>query len=337
MSSHIRSGLAAALVQAAVAVAVPESVAADAASANSVANSLKICLRDHEGFRDGPRAADLATAVEVAPGPRWTVTPIGDGLFRLTGSSDPTVIDIKVPDVAGSAHCLAFGAKMQPGDAPLVADRFVELGYIQGFVAAEPAEGMSRRYVMPGLPFQMELVSYEAEGFGQVVGLTFAGVTGPQEARKLADAGQVAPETALAFLGWTLQTCIQTFGNTESMRAALEAGGFEFGHADGRQEQFTYFLPDNSVSATVGSYTCNIDTNQVGVGRSVPQATSVLNQSMPGQFQQNERSTGGCIGYYRRSGGDQGPLNIYVGDLANGRGQSCVEDGTTRIRFEIPG
>ncbi len=171
-------------------------------SANSIANDLKICLRDTQGFRGGAQLANLQTTVNLPPSRRWVQTQAGPGVYRLTNPRDPLFIEIKLPDGTGNGHCFALAPSLSAEMAAAAADRFVELGFMDGLTPGPSGNGVYRRYVREGLPFQMELVAFEAQGFGAAVGLSFAGVM-PENLEKRALAAQPAPvaaQNAAAFI-----------------------------------------------------------------------------------------------------------------------------------------
>ncbi len=305
----------------------------------SVANSLRICLLEKGGFRDAPRAANLQASVAVAPGPRWNVSEIAPGVFRLTSHIDPIIVEIKLPDAYGNGHCLAFGGGLTPDDAAKAADTYVEFGFGRGLQPVNGGNGVLRRYQHPGLDFGYELVAYQAPGIGPVVGLAFTNVTGGAPRKQALSAGdaRVSPREVRFTLAWAAATCAATLGNEARIKAAFESGGFKFSHATGASApQSTYFDLGNAISAKVSSYSCEIDTRYVGAGDAAAQVEIGLNQKMPGQFRRSAPSYGSCATFIRNSGAGS-PLNIYVSSLPTGQQRTCVQDGTSRVQFEIPG
>ncbi len=304
----------------------------------SAANELRVCLWDRDGsLRTAPRAGELAGGVAYfQSSPHFAITEIATGTYRVTRRKPSGLsVDLKLPDGAGQASCLLFGLKLQPGDAARTADKFVELGFLQGFVPAQPGAGLDRRYVAQGLPFAMELVAYDAPGFGQVVGLMLSGLNRVAPSRQLTSAQPgFARDTIRAFAAWTLQTCVNHLLDAPTLRKALEDAGFVYGWPAGsRQSRHVYFLPDNSLSVTVGSGSCDIKTNYMGGREAAALTHETLTRAFPGGFRAN---TSGATGCARHIGTNRLQI-IYVYSLKGGRGSGCLEDGTSLITFEIPG
>ena len=305
----------------------------------SVANSLRICLLEKGGFRDAPRAADLQASVAVAPGPRWNVSEIAPGVFRLTSHLDPIIVEIKLPDAGGSGHCLAFGGGLTPQDAIKAADTYVEFGFGRGLQPMNATNGALRRYHHPGLDFGYELVAYEAPGIGPVVGLAFTNVTANRPQKRSLSAGdpKVSRQNVARVLGWATAACAVSLGNDARIKQIFEGGGFEFGHGTGnRPPNSVYFYPDNSVSAKVAGAICEIDTRYLSGMDAVSAVGAALSQHLPGQFRNNGGTSGNCATFSRNPGAG-GPLVITVSSLPPDRRTSCTPDGTARVQFVIPG
>lgn len=305
----------------------------------SVANSLRICLLEKGGFRDAPRAADLQASVAVAPGPRWNVTEIAPGVFRLSSHIDPIIVEIKLPDASGSGHCLAFGGGLTPEDAAKAADTYVEFGFGRGLQPVAAGNGVLRRYQHPGLDFTYELVAYVAPNVGPIVGLAFTNVTANRPEKRALSAGdaRVSRQNVATILGWATAACALTLGDEARTRQTFEGGGFEFGHGTGgNSPRSIYFYPDNSVSADVAGFMCNIDTRYIDGGEAAAIVQAALDQHLPGQFLRGSFSPDACATFTRNYGTGT-PLVIYVSSLPPDRGRSCARDGTTRIQFEVPG
>ena len=305
----------------------------------SVANSLRICLLEKGGFRDAPRAADLQASVAVAPGPRWNVTEIATGVFRLTSHIDPIIVEIKLPDANGNGHCLAFGGGLTPGDAAKAADTYVEFGFGRGLEPVPPSNGVLRRFQHPGLEFGYELLAYEAPVIGPIVGLAFTNVSAnrPVKRELTGRDPQVSQQNVRTLLGWTTAVCALTLGDAARTKQTLEGGGFEFGHGSGGSSpRSTYFYPDNSISAEVASYMCEIGSRYLSGPDAVDVVMAALNQHLPGQFTMRGASREICA-TFSRNPGTGGPLVIYVSSWSTDSRRHCANDGTTRIQFEIPG
>ncbi|WP_144389781.1 hypothetical protein [Phaeobacter sp. 22II1-1F12B] len=230
---------------------------------------------------------------------------------------------------------------MSPGQAAGAADKFVEFGILKGFpegggfVAAEPLPNMSRRYVAQGLPFSLELVAYEAPGFGQIVGMTFTGLDKVEDARQLT-AGQPpeSRDTLRAYSAWALQTCAQNISDSDWLRSAFDNSGMEYGWP--ASNGHVYFLADNTLSANVGSFTCEIDTHYMGVTEARQLVRETLNRAYPGQFNESESSYSGCPRFISNANPNM-PIIINVENLDKDAQRTCVENGASRIYFEIPG
>ncbi|MCB1343265.1 MAG: hypothetical protein KDK24_19795 [Pseudooceanicola sp.] len=306
----------------------------------AASNELRICLWEQGGLRSLAQAWELSRGIDYFRGERiWAVSETGAGLYRVTRSKPSGLIaEIRLPDASGNATCLLFGPALQPGDAALAADHFVSTRYPEGFRPAEPTPGLERRYVAVGLPYQLELVAYRAEGFGDIVGMVLTGASSLPTARQLT-AGQpdVSRETVRAYAAWALEICARNIGNDEWIRAAIEKGGFVLDPAAVVGSSMTkYFLPDNSMSASVGAFLCDIETRYMGAAETVQLTRDTLNRAFPGVYREDQASNGDCRAFHSTAGGNM-PINIYVGNIGQGAQRVCAEDGTSRIKFEIPG
>lgn len=309
----------------------------------SAANELRICLWEKGGLRSAARAGELQRGIErFRTEDMWALTETAPNLYRVTRRSYQRGLtaEIKLPDDTGAAHCLLFGPNLQVGDAARAADTFVEFGFLQDLVPAQAQDGIQRRYVAPNLPFTLELIAYHAEGFGDVVGLFLSGLNDVPQSRQLtAGRADVPRDSVRAYMAWALQTCVLNLGNEGWIRSAIEKGGFVYGWPTGGSlVSHVYFLPDNSVSATVNGHACEIETNYVGVTETLQITRNTLNSAFPGQFTEYQTSTssrGNCTSF-SKTGSNQ-PLVIYVENLDPGASFNCAESGASRIRFEIPG
>lgn len=306
----------------------------------SVANDLRACISGTEGFRDGPHLGELQKSLEAVPNKYWTgVTEIAPGVTRLTSAHSDITVELRLPDASGSGHCLAFGPSLRQGDGARTADTFVEFNFLPGFAAAETPAGYTRRYVFPDLSYTVELVAFQTPDLGEVVGFTFAGVPQDLKTRELsAGDPNVSPDYVRAIVAWATQVCALTMPGNEQVRKAIEDGGFEYGHANGgNPEVVTYFLPDNSVSATVGGYTCTIDTRYLGAPEATALVDAMLRERLAGRFQRSAQTFNGACAVFSNIHPGHGPLVISVGQRTQSAQRTCVDDGTTRIWFEVPG
>ena len=333
----MRSRLASLFAVCALTFPVSDMAAAQTPAFISAANELRLCLWENGGLRSAERAGELERGIERYRSESiWAVTETGPGLFRVTRAKPSGMTaEIKLPDDSGAAYCFLFGPKRQAGDAARAADRFVEMGLLQGLQAAEPAAGMQRRYIAPELPFGMELIAYNAEGFGEIVGLTFTGLNETAPSRQLTSGRpEVSRDTVRAYTAWALETCIRNFGNADWMRGAFETGGFAYGWQEGGSSgRHVYFLEDNSLSASVAAHGCEIVTHYIAAPETHQLVRATLQRAYPGQYR--EWTSVGC-GSFGRSGGDM-PLVVNVADQSSGAAASCTGAGASRIWFEVPG
>jgi hypothetical protein len=257
----------------------------------------------------------------------------------LRNGTDRTV-EIKLPDANGSAHCLAFGPSLGAGQGALVADKFFDLSFMAGQLAPAPVpQGYSRRYTVTGAPYQADLVAYPA-ATGDVVGFIFSGVPQGQKTRALSSADPSVTDRAIGTaLSNAVEICLRNYVQSDTVAAALTAYGFEFGFATGgSQPKEVHFTPDNAVSILHGPGTCAIETNYMGPAATVGIVSTALNDKAPGRFSYSGASHNGCPAFY--AGGSLNlPLGINISNNTAGqRGPAtCIEDGTSRIHFEVAG
>lgn len=304
----------------------------------SLANDMRACAVDGSGFRKTARMGELKASLAQVPNRRWPqVTEIAPGVHRLANSKSPTVIEIKLPETDGTAHCVAFGPNLSAGQGALVADKFVELGFLKGFTAAPPTAGTTRRYVMQNAPYSVELIAYSAEGFGEIVGFSFAGV--PKDlTTRAASSGDpdVTYQGLEASLTNAVNMCFWGTSNRQDARHALEQAGYELGFADGREpDQRTYFTPDNSVSVRITSWSCDIVTHYLSPSAALQITQNALNTTASGVFRRYTENQSGCDMLTAAGSGFHMPVyvNFYKAERADGA--SCTENGTSRITFGV--
>ncbi|MGR3565956.1 MAG: hypothetical protein ACU0FH_07380 [Heliomarina sp.] len=344
ITPKLSTALGAAALAISASLFFPDTVNAQTPGDIKAANELRVCLWEEGGIRSAPRAGELQLGIDRFQNEKiWSVNQVETGVYRITRNQPSGLTaEIRLPDENGNATCLVYGPAMSAGQAAGAADKFVEFGTLKGFpegggfVAAEPLQNMSRRYVAQGLPFSLELVAYEAPGFGQIVGMTFAGLDKVEDARQLT-VGQApaSRETLRAYSAWALQTCAQNIADSDWLRSAFDNSGLEYGWP--ASNGHVYFLPDNSLSVKFNSYTCEIDTHYMGVAEARQLVRETLNRAYPGQFSDMQSSDGsGCQSFISHANPNM-PIIVNVENLDNDARRTCVEDGSSRIYFEIPG
>lgn len=305
----------------------------------SVANDLRACIVDQNGFREAARLAQLDASMAMVPNRRWSnVTEVAPGVHRIMGSTPDITIEIKLRDASGAAHCMAFGSKLGSGQAALAADKFVELGFLTGLEPAPPEQGMSRRYVVTGPPYKAELIALRSTGHGEVVGFSFAGVPPNLTTRALsrADPNVTAQSVNLA-LSNAINICLRNYFDRATLQAALPAGGFDLGFADGRNENVqTFFTADNAVSVRLGPGQCQIETLYLSPSAAIQIVGAALNANAPGMFEFRNQSHTGCPGFFAGPGLNL-PLSLNIQNTGPRGPATCTEDGTSRITFVVAG
>lgn len=306
----------------------------------SVANNLKMCIYDAQGVRDAMRVAQLGASLERARTTHWAnINEIAPGIFRLTSPNQNVVIEMKLPDAQGQAHCMIFGPILTQGQGALAADKFVEFQMMAGLTQAPPPPGTTRRYVLSNAPYTAELIAYSVAGGGDVVGFIFDGVPKNLTTRALsANDRNVSYRGVSGALSNAINICLRNYFMRNTVETSLPAGGFELGFTDGRdQNKRTFFTTDNAVSLRIAPGQCQIETNYLNPSATVQIVQEALNTNAPGQFEYRAQNHNGCAAFYA------GPrLNLPLGiNVYNNSGQrgpaTCIEDGTTRITFVVAG
>lgn len=305
----------------------------------SVANDLKACIYDAQGVRDSTRVAQIETSLAQIPNRRWTSkTEVAPGVFHVTDRNRQIVIEFKLRDANGAAHCLAFGPKLGTGQGALTADKFAEFKFMAGLVPAAPAQGMTRRYQIAGAPYDADLVAMQTASQGDVVGFVFSKVPGALTTRALSrNNPDVSYRSVSTSLANAVNICLRNFGNSETIPAALSAYGFEFGFADGRNEnKRTYFTPTNSVSIQIQPGICEITTTYLSPSATNTIAISKLNSDASGMFIPRTDNQSGCPGFYAAPALNI-PMFINIYNAGQSGRATCNEDGTSRITFGVAG
>ena len=304
----------------------------------SVANDLKACIRDTQGVRDITRSAQLEVSMRHIPNRRWSlVNEIAPGVFRITGGNQGTTLEIKLRAQDGTAHCLAFGPSLTPGQGALAADKFVEFRFMEGLTPAAPRPGHQRRYVAAGAPYTAELIAYTIPNVGDVVGFSFSGVPAGLTTRALSRGDpSVTFESVAGSLSNAVEVCLRNYISRETVEQASIAGGFELAQADGRNPNLkTYFSQDNAVSIRRGPGTCMIETLYLNPSMSVQITNAALNRTFPGGFIARTGNNG-CT---TLSAGPSVnlPLSLNIYNVRQTGGATCNEDGTSRVTFVVAG
>lgn len=304
----------------------------------AVANDLRTCLRDHGEIRDGPTLWDLSRSIADMPNNRWiSFIESAPGTYRAMDRSEDIVVEIRLPDTEGTAHCLAFGPKIGPGDGARILDTFVSMRFLSGLVPAEFSPGFLRRYTYPGLPYSADLVAFTSPGLGEVVGFVFSGLQNAPIRRTLSNGDPaVSSATVQAFAGWALEVCVAYFRGGGVNGSTFESAGFEVGYAAGdRPELVTYFLPDNSVSVRFGQALCYVETTYLNAAQADALSQGVMNSSFPGVFRPSN-GYGRCSAYYGLFSGDV-PVIIYVESPPIGGESTCAANAPVRLRVTSVG
>ena len=308
-------------------------------AATSVANDLRASIAGEGGLRDAQRIGQLDASMARVPNRRWTnVVEIAPGVHRISDAKADITIEIKLRDATGAAHCVAFGPKLRPGDGALAADKFVELGFMTGFVNSPPRAGTQRRYVVANAPYTAELVAMQTAEQGDVVGFVFSDVPAGLTTRALSR-GDASVSTAAvqSALGNGINICLRNFFQADSVDQSLTAAGFEFGfETGGSYPQQTYFTADNAVSVTLGQGSCRIETAYLSPEGTRQVTAQALERNAAGIFRFNTSGYDGCPSFSAGPGLNM-PLVLGITNLSSGGRATCIADGTSRIRFEVPG
>lgn len=305
-----------------------------------VANDLKMCIYDAQGARDATRVAQLDASLARAKTYNWaSVSEIAPGVHRLTSTNQQIIIEMKLPDAQGKAHCMIFGPILTAGQGALAADKFVEFKMMAGLTPASPVPGTTRRYLLSGAPYSAELIAYNIAGTGDVVGFKFEGVPQNLTTRALSrNDPNVSYKTVSLALSNAINICLRNNFQRDTVEAALPAGGYELGFADGRNQNLrTFFTSDNAASLRIAPGQCTIETNYLNPSATAQIVQAALNANAPGLFEYRHQNHSGCPAFYAARS-----LNVPLGiNIYNNSGQrgpaTCIEDGTTRITFEVAG
>jgi hypothetical protein len=307
-------------------------------AATSVANDLRACIAGPAGFRGATEIGYRQASLDALPNRKWTnVTEIAPGVFRLNGASGGITIEIKLPDASGAAHCVAFGPALVAGQGGLSADKFVELGFLDGLAPAPAAQGMTRRYTLAGASHAADLVAYATKG-GEFVGFVFNGVPQDRKMRALSSADPaITSQSVRAALANAVDICLRNYFSRETRDAALSTHGFEFAYATGgKASKDIYFTGDNAVSVLVSPGTCEVETNYIGPAGAAQVAGDVLNVTAPGIFSYHVEKHDGCPSYYQDGRLDP-PVFLNIRNMKRTGNTGCVEDGTARIILGVAG
>ena len=305
----------------------------------SVANILRTCISDADGTRDAARLAQLERSLATVPNRRWTnKVEVGPGVHRITGATSLETIEIKLPDANGAAYCIVYGPSIAVGQAALSADKFVEMSFLPGLVAAQPPQGVARRYVMQGAPYQIELLAFNTAEVGDVVGFAFASVPQNLTTRSLSVGDPtVTYQNVSAAITNAVMICTRDITNIEGAAQALTATGFQLGYRDGRDaNRRTFFSADNAVSVRVSPGTCTVDTKYLHPSTTAQITSAALNAAAPGVFQYRAQGSNGCPGF-SSSGRYHIPLYLEIFNVRSQGRSTCIEDGTSRIAFQVAG
>ncbi|MFK7745799.1 MAG: hypothetical protein AB8B47_12140 [Roseobacter sp.] len=305
----------------------------------SAANDLRTCILDVQGFRDVTRLGQFDVSIQMLRDGQWgQLTEIAPGVFRLQRRGTDRIVEIKLPDANGSAHCMIFGPSIGPGVAALTADKFANLSFMPELTPAQPAAGMTRRYSVTGAPYQADLVAMVAPQVGEVVGFMVSGVPRNQTTRQLSSGDpSVQPQNVSRALSNALDVCLRNYFSRASVDAAVAAHGFQLGHqTGGTSPTKVYFSPDNAVSARIGPGSCQIDTNYMSQSATTQLTGAALNRLAPGGFSMRRDNRTGCVTYFA-GGSINLPLSININNSQHRYPAPCADDGTSTIGFVVAG
>lgn len=296
---------------------------------------LKMCLSEDTGLRRAERAHEMDLGLPLLSRQGWQVATVAPGLYRVSRNNGTITVEMKMPDAQGNAHCLAFGPGLLPGDAGRAADRFNQNGHL-GALVATPTQGYDRRYTAQGLPFQLDLVAYKAQGFGDVVGLVMSGIQPDTRSRELSPSGAQLQSVQNA-ISAAIRVCINALGNAEAQRVGMTSAGLQYERAaDAQGRLHTYFTPDNAVKVTSGPGTCVIETRQMPVSFAVQTTFAAAHATRPGQFDMKTENRTGCRYVLARPGTGM-PISFQVRNIAGQGNGACADDGTSRITLVVAG
>lgn len=324
----------------AIAFCLAGSVAAQTPAHVSAANVLKTCVNDAQGTRDATRIGQLDASLAQLPNRRWiNVTEVAQNIYHVSDKNGDFIIEFKLRDASGTAHCLVFGRGLTQGQAALTADKFVEFRFLSGLEIAPPTPGLARRYVLPAAPYTAELIAYQVAGRGEFVGFAFQGLPDNNVSRSLTagDPTVVTQNVQLA-LSNAINLCLRNYFAQDTLDALLPASGFDVGFIDGRnQDVRTLFSADNAVAIIMGPGRCEIATNYMSPAATVQITQTALQANAPGQFTARVDSGSGCFAFYAAPTLNA-PLSLNVRDNSTQAGRAtCTEDGTSRITFVVAG
>lgn len=332
----LRAALRLALVGVIALAAIGERATAQTPLPTTVANLIRYCLFSPDGLRAPEAAFDMQQAVQHLArrsGPKFS--EVAPGLYRLANPNPSVTVEMKLRATDGTAHCLVYGPGLFPGMGAPSADKFVELFYRNAILAA-PTGSVTRRYTFAGLPYQMELVSYVAQGVGEVVGLTFTGLSANLRSAQLADAGAASAAETQGVIGNAMLACAQNIGGGLNQRQALEAAGVRHDRPIGTSGfSHVYFGANNTVKVIAGPGTCQIQSRSVPAGTAVQLVQNYLNARMPGVFVSGTSDRYVC-GLFRNVSPTSGPLILQVGNIDNPAAY-CSPLGAAQIDFVVPG
>jgi hypothetical protein len=315
------------------------SVAAQTPLPVSVANLIRFCLFGPDGLRPAQTAFELEYAVQKLQNtPRGVLSQAAPGLYRFSQTNPTMTLELKLPDAQGAGHCLAYGPALNAGDAAAAADKFVEFRFLGDSMTALPTSGtITRRYSVPNLPYTLELLAYGADGFGNIVGLSFSGVQPGTGSKRLAPAGTASDAVVQQAIGGALLACARHIGNAPALRPAIEAAGFVYERpADSQGDRLIYFGASDTVRVNAGGFRCEIESASIQAGTSAQLVSAYLNAQLPGQFTAYGTQQGRCASFIRQSGASA-PLSISVRNPGSNGNAPCNPAGASVIHFEVPG
>jgi len=303
-----------AIALAALCPAVP--AAAQGQGILKAGDALMQCLQAEGEVREAQRAADLAHSVGSSGDFGWVPSEVQPGVWRLDSkdASFGISMEIRLVSADGAAHCIAFGPALGQADADGAADRFANSGRLGTIGPAALGQGMTRRYVIGGLPYSAELLSYSAPGIGPVVGLVFAGVQphtvsamqGSQQ--QVQPVAQAAPAVAIpnyvtgdALQNFTLATalCLKHNSSGPAIVAAFQQAGFFMTLSQIYDtKDFTAPGVEGWVIFETPSPMCYVSSHSVGYAQAQTAGRGVAEQTFPGAVQDGVAGSyyTGCAG-----------------------------------------
>ena len=280
-------------------------------------DALMQCLQSAGEVRPAERAADLAHSVGAANDYGWVPSEVSPGIWRLDrkDAGFGLSMEIRLVTADGNAHCIAFGPELTQADADAAADRFASSGRLGSVGSASLGQGMSRRYVIGGLSYTAELLSYAAPGTGAVVGLSFTGVS-PQTVSALQGstqqtqpaAVQAAPAVAIpasvsgdALQNLTLATslCLKHNQSGPAIVAAFQQAGFSMTPSQIYDtKDFTAPGVEGYVIFETPNPMCYVSSKTVSYAQGQSTGRAVAEQTFPGAVQDGVSGSdyAGCAG-----------------------------------------